>query len=206
MKLERLPSNNCKSAATVPARLQPCPRRTRREYEENTNETRTKYERIPQAPRLLPACKSHAGGFDVAWVWLWVALLHVSAFFLLPSSFAPVWLWGGFGVALGGLRRLLPIFLLSAFCFRLVVALPRPSAFILLPSAFAPCPGTIEPRQTPFAISHTYPTRSIGAASAAFCPRRRCLAGGCPVQPRAYSTSRFFVVFGGIGMAAPEAH
>ena len=106
---------------------------------------------------MLPACKSHAGGFDVAWVWLWVALLHVSA-------------------------------------------------FILLPSAFAPCPGTIEPRQTPFAISHTYPTRSIGAASAAFCPRRRCLAGGCPVQPRAYSTSRFFVVFGGIGMAAPEAH
>jgi hypothetical protein len=111
MKLERLPSNNCKSAATVPSRRRTRPRRTRREYEENTNETRTKYERIPQAPRLLPACKSHAGGFDVAWVWLWVALLHVSAFFLLPSSFAPVWLWGGFGSL---------------------------SAFILLPSSFAP--------------------------------------------------------------------
>ena len=98
---------------------------------------------------MLPACKSHASRMQVALMshgcgfgWLCSTFLH-SSFFLLPSPQC------GFGVALGGLRRLLPIFLLSAFCFRLVVALPRPSAFILLPSAFAPCPGTIELPQTP---------------------------------------------------------
>ena len=56
---------------------------------------------------MHPACKSHAGGFGVALVWLWVALASASAFILLPSAFAPVWLCAHF------------CFLLSTFCFRL---------------------------------------------------------------------------------------
>jgi hypothetical protein len=33
------------------------------------------------------------GGSDVALMWLWGGLPASSAFIILPSSFAPVWLW-----------------------------------------------------------------------------------------------------------------
>src|ERR1039458_6704270 len=39
-------------------------------------------------------------GLYLACAWLWVPLLGISAFIILPSAFAPVWLWA----ALGGVR------------------------------------------------------------------------------------------------------
>ena len=42
------------------------------------------------------------GGFGVALVWLWAALLSASAFIILPSAFTPAWLWGGPLLSLGG--------------------------------------------------------------------------------------------------------
>src|ERR1035441_1711143 len=46
-----------------------------------------------QAPGLYLACTWLAGGFG----WLWVALPRLSAFFILPSAFAPRWLWAALG-------------------------------------------------------------------------------------------------------------
>jgi hypothetical protein len=90
-----------------------------------------------------------------------LALLHLSSFIIHPSAFAPVWLRGGFDVALMWLVRffilhlssfILPpprgfgrlelilsphfCFLLSTFCFRLVVLLH--SSFFILPSPMCP--------------------------------------------------------------------
>jgi hypothetical protein len=57
-----------------------------------------------------PPCSPLWCGFDVALADFALILYFFSAFCLLPSAFAPVWLWA---------------------------ALPGPSAFIILPSTFA---------------------------------------------------------------------
>ena len=70
--------------------------KTKEEHEVNTSETRAEYECIPHAPRMQAAYTPHTGGFDVTLIWpggwLRVALLVASAFLILHSAFAPVWL------------------------------------------------------------------------------------------------------------------
>src|ERR1022692_476929 len=90
------------------------------------------------------------------------------------------WLWYGFARA--GLEGLFP---------------PRAfggSVFSHLPSAFL-CQGALSKTRAflpRFLVCTAKPggwltCRRAASASTAFCPRRRCLAGGSPVQPRRIS-------------------
>src|ERR1039458_3207699 len=77
--------------------------------------------------RIVGALGSHSGGFEVAFRWL-----------SGRNPLAINTLWGGFAVALAGLRRHPPLFLLSTFCSRLSLrgGFTRPFCLCLLPSAF----------------------------------------------------------------------
>src|ERR1035441_3736936 len=74
---------------------------------------------------FVGALGSHWGRIGVALGWLWGRNR-------LPINT----LWGGFDVALGGLRGLPPLFLLSALCFRSVAALSGFSRFEVQGSRF----------------------------------------------------------------------
>src|ERR1039457_3388816 len=93
----------------------------------------------------------------------------------------------GFGVALGGFARagLEGLFPPRAF---------GGSVFCHLPSAFL-CQGALSKTRAFLARFLVYTAKPGGwlicryaaSASTAFCPRRRCLSGGSPVQPRRVS-------------------
>ena len=117
------------------------------------------------------------GSLGVALGWLWT-----------PESMPSICLVYGFVVALGGFARagLDGLFPPRAF---------GGSVFCHLPSAIClPLPGcSIEnsgiPGEIPCVHSQTrrmvdLPVRRFGSASSVFCPRRRCVVGGSPKEPR----------------------
>ena len=118
--------------------------RTRGEQEQHKGSTRGTQESTSQSLGLRAACRWLVGGFGVALRWLRVASPDPSSFCILPSSFAPMWLW----VALTGLSwRRPPQTYKKPESIR-----PASPASGCPPTGLVPpwtCPIPIEPPQSP---------------------------------------------------------